>query len=90
MYLEGDNWEASCANSYSDAIALFALSFEKMTGFIPVLIENTHLPDVRRDIFGTVLEHKEEGKKPFPIKVITEQKQIIVNDIPVFDQARIG
>lgn len=89
MYLDGDNWEASCANSYSDAIALFALAFEKITGYIPVLIENTHLPDVRRDIFGTVLEHKEEGRKPFPIKVITEQKQIVVNDIPVYEQARM-
>ena len=90
MYLEGENWETSCANSYSDNIALFALVFESITSYVPIFIENEHLPDVRRDIFGTVLEHKEDIKKAFPIKVVTEQKQIIVNEIPVYEQARIG
>lgn len=90
MYLEGENWETSCANAYSDNISLFTIAFEKITGFVPVFIENEHLPDVRRDIFGTVLEHKEDIKKAFPIKVVTEQKQIVVNDVPVYEQARIG
>jgi hypothetical protein len=36
-----------------------------------------NLPDVRKDIFGTMLEHKEDpikdfktGRKPFPIAVV--------------------
>lgn len=90
MYLQGENWETSCDNSYSDCVALWALAFEKITGYVPVFFENEHLPDDRRDIFGNILEHKEEPKKiRFPIKVVTEQKQIVVNDIPVFEKARI-
>ena len=72
MYLEGDAWEASCGNAYSDGIAIFSLSMEKMSnGYIPVFIRNTHLPDERRDIWGTILEHKETKRKTFPIKVVS-------------------
>lgn len=88
MYLEGANWEVSCDNSYSDAIAIFALSFEKMTGFIPVLIENNHISDMRRDIFGTVLQHTEENKKAFPIKVVAEKSKIKLNDVEVYTKAQ--
>ena len=89
MFLDGKYWEASCNNAYSDTIALFALSFEKMTGYIPVYINNDILPPERRDIWGTKLEHKEELKhKPFPVKVVTEKKKI-VNDIEVFEQAKL-
>lgn len=87
MFLEGENWHTSCANAYSDNIVFFALTFESITGFVPVFIENEHLPAERRDIFGTVLEHKETKKKEFPVKIIVEQKQTVVNDIPVFEKA---
>lgn len=75
MYLDNEYWETSCAGAYSDAIALFALSLEKITGgYIPVFINNPYLPDDRKDIWGTVLEHKETVKKSFPIKVVTQKK----------------
>lgn len=90
MYLQGENWDTSCANSYSDNIAMFALGFESITGFIPVFIENEHLPDDRRDIFGTILTHSEEIKKPFPIKVVIEPKKTLVNDIVVYERAEVN
>lgn len=74
MFLDKKFWDISCANAYSDNIPLFALSFERITGYIPVYINNDELPAERRDIFGTILEHKEPEKKRFiPIKVVSEK-----------------
>jgi uncharacterized protein len=77
MFVSGDYWYHSCSNSYSDSLVLFAIAFEKITGYIPVYIDNEFLPDVRKDVFGTILEHKEDtiknfktGRKPFPIAVV--------------------
>lgn len=78
MFVSGDYWYQTCNNAYSDAVVLFALAFEKITGYIPVYIDGEGLPDMRKDIFGTMLEHKEEpirnfktGRKPFPVAVVT-------------------
>jgi uncharacterized protein len=74
MFLEGKYWDASCANSYSDNLVMFALAFEGITGYIPTLIKADHLPTERQDVFGTVLEHKEKRqKKIIPIKSINTQ-----------------
>jgi len=74
MFLDKKFWDISCANAFSDNIPLFALSFERITGYIPVYINNDELPPERRDIFGTILEHKEPEKKRFiPIKVVSEK-----------------
>ena len=77
MFVSGEYWYKSCANAYSDAIVLFAIGFEKITGHIPYFIDNEFLPDVRKDIFGTILEHKEEeiipfksNRKPFPVAIV--------------------
>lgn len=88
MYVAGKFWEQSCANAYSDAIALFALSFEKITnGYIPVFIDSDELPDVRKDIWGTMLEHKEEPRsKEFPIKVVSK-KLTTLDGIPVYEKS---
>ena len=72
MFLSGKYWQASCDNAYSDAIALFALAFEKVTGYIPKMIYGDHLPKERQDIWGTCLEHKEKSKKVIPIHIATE------------------
>jgi uncharacterized protein len=73
MFLDNKFWEISCANAYSDNVALFALAIEKITGYIPTLIKQDELPLERQDIFGTVYEHKEPEKKRFiPIKVVSE------------------
>lgn len=86
MYLEGKYWDISCDNAYSDNVALFALSIEKITGFLPVFIDAPHLPDDRKDIFGRVLKHEEKPiRKPFPIKVVAAKK--VVDGHEVFDQA---
>ena len=74
MFLDKKFWDISCANAYSDNVALFALAIEKITGYIPTLIEQDELPLERQDIFGTIFEHKEPEKKRFiPIKVISEK-----------------
>jgi uncharacterized protein len=72
MFVTDEFWTKTCDNSYSDNVALFAIAFEKITGHIPVYFDNEHLPPERRDIWGSILEHKEEiKKKPFPIPVIS-------------------
>ena len=74
MFLDEKFWEISCANAYSDNVALFALAIERMTGYIPTIIKQQDLPLERQDIFGTIYEHKEKPKKKIiPIKVISEK-----------------
>jgi uncharacterized protein len=90
MFLDGKFWETSCNNAYSDAIPLFALSFEKITdGYIPVLINNSELPLERQDIWGTMYEHKDEPvRKIIPIKVISDEKTI-VEGLEVYAKAKV-
>jgi uncharacterized protein len=90
MYLDGKYWDITCDNAYSDNIALFALSIEKITdGYIPITIKSDSLPLERQDIWGTVYEHKEkETKKIIPIKVVTE-KVGIIDDIEVYGKSRV-
>jgi uncharacterized protein len=89
MFLDDKFWEISCNNAYSDAIAMFAVSFTKMTGYVPVLIKNDSLPPERQDIWGTVLEHKEKQKKKvIPIKVVSEVITKI-DDIEVYGKSRV-
>ena len=77
MFVSGEYWHKSCANSYSDAVVMFAIAFEKITGYVPYFIDNDALPDVRKDIFGIILKHEEEevktfksSRKPFPVAVV--------------------
>ena len=55
MYLEGERWDVSCAGAYSDAVVLFALVIELLTGYIPyeIVSEDQTFPAMRRDIWGT-------------------------------------
>lgn len=73
MFNEGENWNLTCNNAYSDNIVLFALSFQKITGgYVPGFIQGGDLPPERRDIWGGVLEHEEEQpkRKMIPIKIV--------------------
>jgi uncharacterized protein len=89
MFLDDKYWETSCNNAYSDAVALFALSFEKMTGYIPVLIKNDTLPKDRQDIWGTMLQHQEKTKKKIiPIKVVSELVGKI-DDVEVYGKSKV-
>lgn len=70
MFLEGDLWEASCNNSFSDNIVYFAASFEILTGYIPIYIEGNQRED-RKDIWGALnTQVKAKAKKIIPIKAI--------------------
>lgn len=53
MYLEGENWHASCDNAYSNAVPLFAMAVQVLTGYVPVAIEGAGLPAHRADLWGT-------------------------------------
>jgi len=88
MFLDGKYWDVSCANAYSDAVALFAAAFYRITdGYIPLLFANDHLPTERKDIWGMVYQHEElPQKKIIPIKVISE-KTAVVDDIEVFGKS---
>jgi uncharacterized protein len=90
MYLDGDKWDITCANVYSDNIALFALAFEKITrGYVPKQIISDTLPLDRQDIWGTIYEHKDQPKKRIvPIKVVTE-KVGSIDDVEVYGKIKI-
>lgn len=51
MFLEGELWDRSCDNAFSDAIPVFAAAIEFMTGCIPVHIEGPQRED-RKDIWN--------------------------------------
>lgn len=88
MFNEGDNWTATCATTYSDHVALFALSIEKITGgFVPYLIEGGNLPLERADIWGDIFEHHEAppARKAFPVKVVSSKE--IVEGVEVFTKS---
>jgi len=90
MFLDKKFWDISCSNSYSDNVALFALTLTKITdGYIPTLIKSDNLPLDRQDIFGILFEHKDTPvKKVIPIKVVNE-KVAVIDDVPVYGQSRI-
>ncbi len=88
MFLDGEYWDASCANSYSDGVVFLALAIYRITGKIPMTIKAEGLPLHRQDIWGTVYEHKEpQLKRVIPIKAVVEKTKT-VNDIPVYDKSR--
>jgi uncharacterized protein len=90
MYLQEEYWDKSCDNAYSDAVALFALSLEKITGYIPYLIEADHLPPERQDIWGWTLQHSEEEKlNPSSLPSVIQTK-MVVEDVEVYTQAVVG
>jgi uncharacterized protein len=86
MFLEGEYWKASCNNAYSDAVPLFALSLEKITGYIPYLIKNTELPLERQDIWGTLYEHVEDPPKRRIIPIVYSQEKTILDGIEIFKE----
>jgi len=89
MYLEGKYWDITCENAYSENISLFALSFEKITGYIPTQIKSDRLPLHRQDIWGTIFDHKDrQRRKIIPIKVMNK-KEIIVNDVEVYSKSTV-
>ena len=88
MFLDGELWNVTCENAYSDNVALFALAFERITGYIPTVIKAESLPLHRQDIFGTVYTHVETNKKVFPIKVVSE-KIAKIDDVEVYGQSKV-
>lgn len=85
MYLQDDYWTTSCNNSFSDNVVFFALAFERITGYIPVKFESSHLPTERQDIWGNLLEHKEKRTKMIPIKSVSVKREIeVINNIEVY------
>lgn len=90
MYLQEEYWDKSCDNAYSDAIALFALSLEKITGFIPYLIEADHLPPERQDIWGMALQHTEDRVEELVSLRPVIQTKMVVEDVEVYTQAVVG
>jgi uncharacterized protein len=91
MFLDKQYWDVSCANAYSDNVALFALAFAKITqGYIPKLIEGQGLPTERQDVFGTVLEHKEKiNINAIPVKIVHE-KIGQVNGVEVYGKSKVA
>lgn len=89
MFLDKEFWDVSCANAYSDNVALFALAVEKITGYIPTLIKQDELPLERQDIFGTIYQHKDQVKKKIiPIRIVSE-KIGEIEGVEVYGQSRV-
>jgi len=74
MFAQGEYFDQSCNNAYSDHIVKFALSLFKITDHMPIYIDNIELPPERRDIWGDQLKHTEDKKpkKMIPISVVQE------------------
>lgn len=91
MFLEEKYWETSCANAYSDNLASFALSFEKITGgYIPIEIKADGLPLDRQDVFGTLYSHEEkELRKIIPIKIVSDVVEK-VDGVEIYGKARVA
>jgi len=71
MFLQDELWAATCDNSYSDAIPVFAAAIEVLTGCIPLHIEG-NIPDNRKNMFEPVAGHEViRVRKPFPIPVVS-------------------
>lgn len=73
MFLEGDLWDATCDNAFSDAVPVFAAGIEFLTGLVPVYIDGEQRED-RKDIFGWVrpgpLNATDRSPKRFPVRVV--------------------
>lgn len=89
MFLQGEFWKTTCDNAYSDNVALFALAFEKITGgYIPYYINSDVLPDDRKDIWGTILQHKEQPKRKV-IPIVVSGEKVKFDDVEVYTQAKV-
>ena len=70
MFLEGELWDRSCDNAYSDAVPVFAAGIEFLTGMVPVFIDGDFRDD-RKDIFGMVNgPSAKTAKRVIPIQPI--------------------
>jgi uncharacterized protein len=65
MFLEGDLWETSCDNAFSDAVPVFAAGMEFLTGFAPIRIDGPQRED-RKDLWKSSPSVK---PRVIPIKV---------------------
>jgi hypothetical protein len=88
MFLDKKFWDISCANAYSDNVPLFALSIEKITGYIPITVKGEGLPLEREDIWGTIYQHTEKQKKVIPIRVVSE-KVAVIDDVEIYGKSRV-
>lgn len=92
MFLDGELWDISCDNAYSDNVALFALTLTELTGgYVPVEIKDAEgkLPLHRQDIWGTLYEHKEREKlELIPVKIISEKDEV-VEGVEVYSKSRV-
>jgi uncharacterized protein len=71
-FADGEYFEASCNNSYSDNVASFAAAFEAVTGCAMFYIDGDFRED-RKDIYGLVngIPEEKPSKKSFPIPVVS-------------------
>jgi uncharacterized protein len=89
MFLNDKYWDVSCDNAYSDNVPLFALSIEKITGYIPVTVKGEGLPKEREDIWGQVFEHQDRPRaKAFPVRVVVE-KVGKIDEVEVYGKSRV-
>lgn len=66
MFLEGDLWETSCDNAFSDALPVLAAGIEFLTGCVPIHIEGPQRED-RKDIWKIQTKTKSTKSRVIPI-----------------------
>lgn len=73
MFLQNEEFSASCNGAFSEKITQFAIYIEQQTGFVPVKILDETLPLERQDIWGSIFDWdnipETPKKKVIPIKV---------------------
>lgn len=67
MFLQGPMWEASCNNSFSNAVPIFAAAIESMTGLIPVRIDGPQRED--RKMIWDGPQPAQKQRRVIPLKV---------------------
>jgi uncharacterized protein len=61
MYLEGDLFETSCRNAYSDYVSIMAVALYLLTDTVPFRIEGPH-PAERHDLWGEAAGLKQPSR----------------------------
>lgn len=87
MYLDGDLFDASCENSFTDSVVILAVALKDIFGGTLLYIDGEGIPEHRKNVFGMaeivdgevrmidgerIVLPEVKKKKPFPIPVVSK------------------
>lgn len=86
MYLDGEMFDVSCENSYTDNVVFFALALRQIVGGTLIYIDAPSLPEDRKNVFGMaeVVDGKVqlvEGERVIEPKVKSRKRVIPIRQV---------